>query len=355
MRVPASVQTIYFETDNANMDYQGIGIEGYAAWRIDPAAPETAIKTLDFFDADDPTARTNDELRTICVEAVRHVIANMSIDDALKKKDEIAQDLLVQLRAIEKKWGIIFDQVGIEKVRIMSATLFQQMQSQYRDGLRLEVEKARIATDRDIARETNQMREATQLESQETEKKLSLNKVDADSRVEESSQAERFRLQEAERQLNEAAYRQEAIFRAEKLAKDHELAQQERQLQREAAESEAGLLEIQTSVARLQADIERGRLEIEELRRHLEQSYSGESLTKELINALPKLYQAVKIENYSVMDSGGNGLSPAGRFLGELVHLLRSSGLQDLLKPEQTGTLEPVDTELSPPAGPPKR
>ena len=58
IRVPASVQTLRFSTDNANQDYQGIGIEGYANWRIDPANPETAIHALDFFDENDPMART---------------------------------------------------------------------------------------------------------------------------------------------------------------------------------------------------------------------------------------------------------------------------------------------------------
>jgi hypothetical protein len=93
LRVPGSVQTLYFETDNANMNYQGIGIQGYASWRIDPECPELAIATLDFFDEDDPMRNTNEKLRTICTEAVRHVLANMSIDDALKKKDDISGNL----------------------------------------------------------------------------------------------------------------------------------------------------------------------------------------------------------------------------------------------------------------------
>jgi hypothetical protein len=148
LRVPGSVQTLYFETDNANMNYQGIGIQGYASWRIDPECPELAIATLDFFDEDDPMRNTNEKLRTICTEAVRHVLANMSIDDALKKKDDISGNLKEQLRKFEERWGILFDQVGIEKVRIMSEKLFEDLQSQYRDQLRLNVETARIQTDR---------------------------------------------------------------------------------------------------------------------------------------------------------------------------------------------------------------
>ena len=52
LRIPASIQTLEFYTDNANMHFQGIGIEGFACWQIDPKNPVTAIETLDMFDDD---------------------------------------------------------------------------------------------------------------------------------------------------------------------------------------------------------------------------------------------------------------------------------------------------------------
>lgn len=353
MRVPASVQTLYFTTDNANVDYQGIGIEGYASWRINPETPEVAIKTLDFYDADNPTARTNEELKTICVEAVRHVISNMSIADALKKKDEIAQNLKDQLKSIEKKWGIVFDQVGIEKVRIMSASLFEQMQSQYRDSLRLEVEKKRIATESDIAREQNITREKTELESLETDKKLNLVRVENDSRVKESSIAEKFKIQNKERTLNEENYRQEMVFRTEKTQKDaalteeqfklditfrteqakkeHELTTQNLKLQEEQVKAQMKLLEAQKALELLKRDISLTTLEVERLKREVEQTYTSGALTNNLIDQLPQLFEAVKIQNYSVMNSGEGGLSPVGSFLTELNHLLKAGGLSEVL------------------------
>jgi hypothetical protein len=186
IRVPASVQTLRFSTDNANQDWQGIGVAGYATWRIDPARPEVAFRVLDFFDVNDPMARTNSGLRTICVEAVRHVLANMSLDDALRKKAEIAAKLRSQLEDVERKWGIVFDQVGIEQVRVMSSRLFEQLQSRFRDELRLEVERARIGTDREIARESNAVREANGLERIGTDERLERATVERSARVEEA-------------------------------------------------------------------------------------------------------------------------------------------------------------------------
>jgi len=86
IRIPASIQTLEFTTDNANINFQGLGIEGFAPWQIDPNNPVKAIQSLDLFDENDPMANTNYELKIMCIEAIRHVIANMAIEDAHRKK-----------------------------------------------------------------------------------------------------------------------------------------------------------------------------------------------------------------------------------------------------------------------------
>ena len=334
LRVPASVQTLYFTTDNANMDYQGIGIDGYASWRVDSAHPEVAIQTLDFFDEDDPMALTNDELKTICVEAVRHVISNMSIDDALRKKDEIATNLKQQLAEVEKKWGIIFDQVGIENVRIMSSKLFEQLQAQFRDGLRLEVERKRLTTDREIARETNAVREKNQLETLETDKKLNLARVEGTAQVQEGEINEKFRLGQKQRELDTASFRSELQFRTEKEEKEHALTMLERQLEISRLDQERTLLETKLAVETVRQSIERQEISLLELRRQVEQTWSGPALTQEFLSRLPEIYQSLKIQNWSVLAGGESGVSPVGQVLAELAAIVKSSDLASLFQPK---------------------
>jgi hypothetical protein len=110
LKVPASVETVYFTSDNANRNYQGLKIDGYAVWRVDPQRPEVAMRSLDFFDQIQPMDNTNWILQTICTEAIRHIIANITIDDALRKKNEIADQLKNQLTHVQNSWGIVFDQ-----------------------------------------------------------------------------------------------------------------------------------------------------------------------------------------------------------------------------------------------------
>ncbi len=331
LRIPASVQTLVFTTDNANVDYQGIGVDGYASWRVDPEHPEVAVRTLDFFDEDDPMARTNAELRTICVEAVRHVISNMSIDDALKKKDEIAENLSRQLKGIERKWGILFDQVGIEKVRIMSDRLFEQLQAQFRDGLRLEVERKRIATDRQIAAEQNAMREGTGLETIQTNQKLELSEVEQKARVQEAQAAETHRLVLQKLEIDRATFREEQAFRTEKEKEGHALALLERTLKTELAAAELRLLKEESSVEDLRVKIGERQLELQRLQREVSQIFSDQALASEFIQRLPSLFAALQIDNYTVLDSSSGQVTPVTRVLTEVAAALKGLDLKGLL------------------------
>ncbi|MBN2443671.1 MAG: SPFH domain-containing protein [Spirochaetales bacterium] len=341
LRVPASVETLYFKTDNANMHYQGIGIEGYASWRIDPSRPEKAMTTLDFFDEDDPMARTNSELQTICIEAVRHVISNMSIDDALKKKDEIAENLISQLNEVEKKWGIIFDQVGIESVRIMSSTLFENLQSEYRDSIRLNVEKKRLITDREIAAAENSTREETELERLETDRKIELKNVDNTTLVKDRQLDEDQKLAQKERTIREDKYRDEMKFNSEKAEKDHELSILNNNLEIKLLELEQKLLASKKDTESIKNEISLKQLEIEKIKRRIEQTFSESTLVHTLIQNLPEVYGALEIDNYSVLDSGGNGtISPVAKLLKEIVFLLKDSDITSLFGKASEGKEE---------------
>lgn len=336
LRIPASVQTIHFTTDNANIDYQGIGVEGYASWRIDPVNPKTAVTTLDFFDEDDPMERTNRELCTICIEAVRHVIANMTIDDAMRKKDEIAENLKNQLKEIEKKWGIIFDQVGIEKVTLMSGKLFENLQAQFRDQLRLEVEKKRIATDQSIATEENGMKEKTELQKLDTEKKLETTKLDNKSNLKEQEIERQNGISLKEREIRENDYRKEMAFNQEKQQKEYDLSLLEKNLTIKLLEVELEKLKSQKESEIIQGEISKMKLELTRLQKDIDQVYSNDSLTNVLIEKLPDIFKSIKIDNYSILDGGGNGsISPVGKILNEILFLIKQSDLASIFNKDE--------------------
>ncbi len=330
LRVPANVQKLKFKTDNANMDYQGIGIEGYATWRINPEKPKVAITTLDFFDEENPMLKTNEDLKTICIEAVRHVIANMSIEDALKNKDAIGDNLTKQLTEIEMKWGIVFDQVGIEKVEIMSNRLFNDLQSEFRNKLRLESSKTQIATDREISKEENEIREKNELERIQTEQKIELQDVEKQKQLNKRRLNDQQEIKEKERQIKEEEYRKELEFNLEKEQKNHELKQLEKDLAIELKDKEAKVLAVNLKLQELENKIEGKQIEIDKLRRNLDQSYTQEELNSLFIEKLPEIFESIKIDNYSVMN-GGDGKSnfPVTQIMQEIIQVLKNNEILD--------------------------
>ncbi|MDF1551037.1 MAG: SPFH domain-containing protein [Bacteroidales bacterium] len=320
IHVPAYVQRLKFLTDNANIHYQGIEIQGYASWRINPEFPEKSISTLDFFNENDPMAKTNEELKTICIEAVRHVIANMTIDDALKKKDDIAESLIVQLKTIEDKWGIIFDQVGIEQVRIMSDTLFHDLQSEFRGKLRLSAEITNIETEREIAKRKNETDEKNTQEKIESKEKLESIKIESESRLKKKELIEEKNINEQKRIVQEEAFRQDIAFRLEQEEKEHEFNLMVNKLKTELNKLDIKLFETTNVLEEVKSEIVQKQLKLKEIEQKIDQSYSPEKLNYELINMLPKIFESIKIDNYSVLECGNETISsPIIKLINEII------------------------------------
>lgn len=232
LKFPAAVQTVYFTSDNANRNYQGLRIDGYACWRIDPEKPEMAARSLDFSDRDNPMGNTNRILRTICTEAIRHIIANLSIEDALTKKDEIGRSLKGQLERIERSWGITFDQVGIERVTILSGAVFEDLQQKTRDELRLGAAESRMDTDLKIEKKNAGQKKEMETLHYQTEKETKILKATTESEIHKVELGERSRREADDRQADEA--KRKAENEAAERAAEQGAERQKRQSERDA-------------------------------------------------------------------------------------------------------------------------
>lgn len=232
LKFPATVQTVYFTSDNANKSYQGLRIDGYACWRVDPEKPDVAARILDFSDQENPMGNTNRILRTICTEAIRHIIANLTIDEALTKKDEIGRNLKSQLERIERTWGVIFDQVGIERVTILSSRVFEDLQQKMRDSLRLAAAESRMETDQEIAKKKAKHTEEMSALRSKTEKEARILKARTESEIHEVELRERSERDTADRQAEED--RRKAEHEAQERAAAAEAERRKRQVVREA-------------------------------------------------------------------------------------------------------------------------
>ena len=270
LKFPAAVQTVYFTSDNANKNYQGLKIDGYACWHVDPERPEAAAANLDFSDGENPMGNTNRILRTICTEAIRHIIANISIDEALTKKDDIGRGLKAQLERIEKAWGIVFDQVGIERVTILSSTVFDDLQQKARDELRLAAAESRIETNGKIERRESEHYQEKERLRNEAEKSARILKATVETEIHNVENEQQAKRESEERRAREEKAKLEREVTAR--AAEQEASQAKRQTERQAeiqiaeTENESKVVQARLKSELIKAQTEHERkLKIQEL------------------------------------------------------------------------------------------
>ena len=78
------------------------------------------------------------------------MVANMSIEEVLRKRGTIILQLKKELEYISEEWGIAIETIEIKNVRILSKTLFDNMQAKYRNALILESETSTLETQKEI-------------------------------------------------------------------------------------------------------------------------------------------------------------------------------------------------------------
>ncbi len=328
LKFPAAVQTVYFTSDNANKNYQGLMIDGYACWRVDPEKPDVAARNLDFSDQNNPMGNTNRILQTICTEAIRHLIANITIEEALTKKDEIGRDLKAQLERIERSWGVTFDQVGIERVTILSARVFEDLQQKSRDLLRLAAFESKVESDREIEKKRADYEEEMDRLQRRSEKEARILRATSESEIhsveidEQSKREAEQRTAEEERGKAQAeAAERAAVEQAERTkrqaSRDFEIEahkdEENRKLEVSRVAAEA---EIKINAAEVETKVFESRVQSEQLQAEAEH-------TKQLTIQKLEAEQAARIMETEHQQAAERQAAELARTTAEFEHTVK--------------------------------
>lgn len=155
--IPSTLQSVAFQADQITAENQGVEIMGFAIYSI--ARPEKAIEAIDFTNPCLALDMIASHLRQVVESAIRSELANLSLDDALRKRGAIIERMRAELADVADRLGLDIATVEIKTVTIMSHELFLNMQAPYRNSIRLQSERSRLETDEIIAKENDDMRE----------------------------------------------------------------------------------------------------------------------------------------------------------------------------------------------------
>ncbi|HYO53243.1 SPFH domain-containing protein [Archangium sp.] len=285
--VPTSVQRLQFTADQVTSEKVGVQVTGLAVYRI--VDPLVAFRMLNFSFPERAQQKLQELLREMFVGAVRRLVANLSVEECLsKRKEGIATELMREIAPVvsgkgrpedrtETGWGVVLDTIEIQDVRVLSETVFANMQARFRQEQERVAREAELAKERFIRREEAEAerqisltRLATEEEvrhkRQEAEEQAKLESLAVESRVEEARVAKERSTRQAqvslERETALAKLNAELEVREQK-AKAEE-AQKLAQLEAERRMSEAKLAQERAlAAARAQAELERLKLEQE--------------------------------------------------------------------------------------------
>jgi flotillin len=191
--IPSTAQSITFAADQITAENQGVEVAGFGVWKI--GDPEKAAASFDFSDSAAALTAIGENLRNVVESAIRHQVANMTIEDAIRKRGTIILQLKNELAYIAGQWGLVIETVEIRNVKVLSTQLFSQMQAPFRDKMRLDSETSALLTEKRLAEHRLAQKEEIALQEREFERRDLERKSEAVRiKITADSQLQAFRL-----------------------------------------------------------------------------------------------------------------------------------------------------------------
>lgn len=88
----------------------------------------------------------NSNVQAMCESVLRNLIANSSLEEVLRNRNHLRDNMKRDLKDQFKGWGIWLETVEITEVKISSDRLFTDLQAEFRQDTRLKAEKIDLTT-----------------------------------------------------------------------------------------------------------------------------------------------------------------------------------------------------------------
>lgn len=317
--------SITFAADQITRENQGVEITGFAVWKI--AHGDATNKRFDFDGARDPLEVIGCYLKDVVESAIRHRIANMTIEDVLRKRATMIIELKKELSYITCQWGLELDTIEIKNVKILSGSVFAHLQARYRDSLKLDAETSALDTEKVIEeRRLKQQRDIAEQEHacqlREAELKKALELLAQNNRLE--TEGKRLAI-DHELRLKTGA---QELARAESLCAGRIRIQS---AERAALTAEGETLRVrqQTEQETAEHKSKLAQIDIEDARKRIAVD-NGANPALAMIRLLPQTAQALKINELNL---GDNTIMQAIRQIGRTFAMTRASTAAAPAKP----------------------
>jgi flotillin len=152
---PSRMVKVDIKANQVTKEMQGIEVAAMIEWTIDKdgEGPMKAYKNLgqDLSSSNPRTA--NQIISDMACSILRSAISNSTIDQVIKNRQELREKILSDMSEVCKGWGVHLETVEITDVRIMSGTLFSNMQTKFREQNRKTAQLQTLTVNNEIEEE----------------------------------------------------------------------------------------------------------------------------------------------------------------------------------------------------------
>ncbi|MHA2097464.1 MAG: SPFH domain-containing protein [Candidatus Kariarchaeaceae archaeon] len=133
---------------------QDVRINGLVIWRIED--PVKAYQSITGSQQKGVMAQINRVLEQLVESIIRTTVAQLSLDQVLRERSLIIEAIMTELVTVVGPMGIKVNTAEIRHVDVVDNNLFNDLQEQFRQEARLDAEKIKIETNREIEKSTTQ-------------------------------------------------------------------------------------------------------------------------------------------------------------------------------------------------------
>jgi len=270
--IPGNVKNITFSADQISRENQGVEVSGFAIWKV--GDPKKIYQNFDFKQENDTMEQVSAFLKDVVESAIRHMVANMTIEEVLRKRGTIIMQLKKELEYISQQWGIVVETIEIKNVKILSKTLFDNMQATFRNAIRLEAERNTIETEKQIEEERIRVSDQTKIIKQQSEmadrerkKQLQLQEINDKSQVEKHRREQDHALKKEAMTHEWELFKEEEEYKRQQMLEQGQTLAEEEKIQVLQAELDMKKKQLEVELQKLNIAIDKMRVETENMRK----------------------------------------------------------------------------------------
>lgn len=305
VRLPAAIHKVSLSAQQVSQEMQGVEVSGFIVWTVNRVGdgPFKCYRYLEGLSGDG-LREASSHIKGMAESIIRHQVANLRLQEVITNRTLLRNKVREEMQSVVQGWGIWLETVEVTDVRVLSSSVFDDLQTEYRQELRGKAEQARIAGTRAINLERDRADDEVQRARDELEQ--------------ERERLELWGKLELERERAKVG-EESHLLELEKLKRRREVELQEVAIEGEVARrraEEAASVQVVTSKA-----------ELTELRERLEveKGMSGASLQRFVVEAAKDVFKSLPLHDVRLYHTGNAGQGLEGLIPG-LAHLQDALG-----------------------------